>query len=531
MKLTKKITISFVNFLKQNDLLVIFAISLLLSLVATYWSYSNNFIIAYGDSESHLNISKRVVHSLTPGAAQLGGIWLPLPHLLMVPFVYFDSLWQTGLAGSIVSGISFIVATIFIYKTSFLLTKSRLTSVIGSLVFAFNPNILYMQTAPMTELPLIAFFILAIYYFLIFLKNNNKITALITSAFFVFCATLSRYDGWLLALAILGGIILNYIFRKKVNFSEFEGKLVLFSTLAFFGIALWLLWDFLILGDPLYFTNSAFSAKSQQQGWLAQGQLPAYKNLGLSVMYYAVTTYENTGIIMLLLAMLGLLIWLIKEKGLQNKLILPTLITVPFFFYVVTMYMGQSIIFIPQLTPSTFEWDLFNVRYGLMMLPFTAIFVAYLWKRSFKIFKVFILLLTLAQLYIFYNPQANMPITLADGVVGLSASSHPNAEQWLANNYDHGLVLLDDYARTLSIIGAKLPMQNTIYVGNKPYWQESLKKPQKYSRWVVMQKDDTVWKTIYENKGNQGNLFKHYRKVYTSPEILIFKINDNIAKN
>ena len=89
--------------------LVIMA-SIELSALAIAYSYFHNIIIAYGDAESHLNIAKRVVHSLTPGIAQLGGIWLPMPHVLMLPFVYFDFLWRSGLAGSFVSGFAFVVS-------------------------------------------------------------------------------------------------------------------------------------------------------------------------------------------------------------------------------------------------------------------------------------------------------------------------------------------------------------------------------------------------------------------------------------
>src|SRR5688572_6862830 len=94
----------------------VFIISLLLSVGSMAYYFFADQIIAYGDAESHLNIAKRVVHSITPGMAQLGGIWLPIPHLMMVPFVYFDSFWRTGLAGSIVSGISFIVSCIYLFK-------------------------------------------------------------------------------------------------------------------------------------------------------------------------------------------------------------------------------------------------------------------------------------------------------------------------------------------------------------------------------------------------------------------------------
>jgi len=73
----------------------------------------------------------------------------------------------------------------------------------------FNPNILYLQTTPMTELPLIAFsnhFHLLLYRFI---KNNMILTALLCRLF-GFCAALSRYDGWFLIL--FEGLIIFIIF-------------------------------------------------------------------------------------------------------------------------------------------------------------------------------------------------------------------------------------------------------------------------------------------------------------------------------
>jgi len=177
---------------------IVFTIAFILSVAAIELSLVNNWIISYGDAESHLNIAKRVVDSITPGFSQLGGIWLPLPHLLMVPFVFFDPLWRTGLAGSIVSGICFVVSCIAIYKLIFLVTQNRYASFFGFLVFALNPNILYLQATPMTEIPLITFFILSSYFFIKYLYFEDKFTSLIMAAFFGFLATLSRYDGWLL---------------------------------------------------------------------------------------------------------------------------------------------------------------------------------------------------------------------------------------------------------------------------------------------------------------------------------------------
>src|SRR3989344_7518727 len=164
---------------------------------ATVFFYIQDAIVAYGDAESHLNIAKRVVDSLTPGAAQLGGIWLPLPHILLAPFVYFDALWRTGVAGSIVSGIAYIVTAIFLYRLILLLAEERLAAIAGTFVFLLNPNVLYLQGTPMTELPLIVFFTLSTYYLVRFLRSE-QIVHLVAAAFFGFCAALSRYDGWFL---------------------------------------------------------------------------------------------------------------------------------------------------------------------------------------------------------------------------------------------------------------------------------------------------------------------------------------------
>ena len=533
----------------------IFLLAFLTGVIATAWSYSHGYITAYGDAESHLNIAKRVIDSLTPGFAQLGGIWLPLPHIFLIPFVYFDWLWRSGLAGSIVSGIAFIISAVYIYKLTFLLTENKLASFLAALVFISNPNILYLQSTPMTELSLIVFFVLSSYHFILFLKNE-ELLPLIMAALFGFCATLSRYDGWALVL-MEAGILFLYYFPVAFGFgrtdepeteseasddvaspegrsllaetwSLFEGRLILFSTLAFVGIALWLFWGFLILGDPLYFTHSQFSANSQQQSWLARGELPAYHNIFVALKYYFVTSVSSAGVFIFIAALVGMFAFIFNREN-KNRFFILLLLLVPFFFNVATLFLGQSVIFIPSITPITFEWTLFNVRYGVMMAPFAAIFLGYLAYKSGIFGKALLVALIIIQtaLYVIgFSPV----LALDDGTRGLSSfiAKIPDAQNFMASNYDYGIVLTDDYARTVSIIRTNIPMKNIIYIGNKPYWEESLVAPEKYARWIVMQKDDAVWKNIYDRPEVNARLFKYFNKVYTSEDILIFRrIEDN----
>ncbi len=526
-------------------------LSLAFAILASAYSYRHDYIITYGDAESHLNIAKRVIDSLTPSFAQLGGIWLPLPHLLLIPFVHLNFLWRSGLAGSIVSGLCFIVSAVYLYKLAFLLTDSDGAAWFAALAFILNPNVLYLQSTPMTELTLIVFFILSSYFFVRHLFNQKDMLALLSAAAFGFLAALSRYDGWfLVGLEAVALVVINFPYQlnfqkfwqdKKISqllserlgkeefksrWRQMEGSVILFSTLAFLGVVLWLGWGWLILGDPLYFTHSQFSAKSQQLGWLAKGELPAYHSLWTSFVYYCVASLDNIGVILFVLSLAGLATYLFKSNN-RHKLMAAMVLLTPFVFYVATLYLGQSIMFIPGLTPSTFEWTLFNARYGVMMVPVAAIFAGYLFYTSKPGIKTLIVCLLIFQVALFGIGYSKV-ITLDDGTSGLSQAKRPDAERWLAKNYDGGLVLLDDYSRLISIIRSDIPMQNVIYIGNKPYWDQSLQTPERYAKWIIVQQNDAIWESIYQPPVMQGRLYKYFQKVYTSPDILIFKRNPDV---
>ncbi len=495
--------------------------SFFVAILATIDSFYHGYILAYGDAESHINIAKRVVSALSPGLAQLGGIWEPLPHIMLVPFVASDFLWRTGLAGSIVFGACFVVASVFLYKLVFLLTKNKIASLIGFLLFIFNPNLLYLQSTPMTEIPLIMFSLLSVYFFAKYLYGQDKIFSLILAGLFGFFASLCRYDGWCLVMIEALAIVCFELIQKK-SFGKAINRVILFGTLAFFGIVLWFLWNWTILGDPLYFNHSVYSSKSQQRDWLVRNELPAYKNLWVSFVYYFVDSSMNTGFFIFFAGLVGLFVFLFTNKKPQDYLIVLVLIS-PFLFNTITLYMGQTVIFVPSLTPSSFEWRLFNVRYGILMVPIAAIFFSFLFAKSNWNLKLLLIALFFFQTILFATGM-NKTVSLQDGLEGLSSAKIPwDAENFLNKHYDGGLLLEDDFARSMSITRSIVPMQNIIYVGTKPYYEDSLTEPEKFARWIIMQKDDEIWKAIYDNNEVRGRLYKYFQKEYTSDRILIFR--------
>ena len=107
-------------------------------------------LLLYGDAVAHLHIARRVFDSLNPGFRQLGSVWLPLPHLLLLPFVQKMEWWQTGLAGAWPSMACYVLGCAGIYRLARMwLNPSH--AMIAVVFYGLNPGLLYMQTTAMTE--------------------------------------------------------------------------------------------------------------------------------------------------------------------------------------------------------------------------------------------------------------------------------------------------------------------------------------------------------------------------------------------
>ncbi|MES1258011.1 MAG: hypothetical protein ABUS51_06260, partial [Acidobacteriota bacterium] len=131
---------------------------------AVAYFYQTGATLYSGDAEAHLNIARRVVDSRTPGWVQLGTTWLPLPHLLMIPLVRRDWLWQTGLAGAIPSGFLMALAGTFLFAAMHRVFGVTLPAAAAAAVFLLNPNTLYLGSIPMTEPALYASLFALLYF-------------------------------------------------------------------------------------------------------------------------------------------------------------------------------------------------------------------------------------------------------------------------------------------------------------------------------------------------------------------------------
>ena len=226
--------------------LLVGLIAAALSITSTYYYFRHQLILGYQDSFSHLEISRRVVSGLSPGIAQLGGVWLPVPQLLQDLFSWDYLLYRTGLAGAAVSMASYVAATVQLYRLIGLFSGDRRwPAVAGAMVFAVNVNVLYQQSTSMDELPFYAFTNAAVYY-LVKWGETRRSTNLLAASVSSMLAMLCRYEGWFLAVVYVICVIAMG-WRLGYSWRDIRGLALITAT---FGLLIpaggWLLYNYLI---------------------------------------------------------------------------------------------------------------------------------------------------------------------------------------------------------------------------------------------------------------------------------------------
>src|SRR5215471_18385465 len=202
------------------DYVVLTFLSATISISALLFYYHHGATLLYGDAVAHINIARRVFDSRTPGMFQLGTVWLPLPHLLDIPFIANDWFWQTGLGASVPSIVAYVAGTIGVFR----LVRgraSRSAAWIAALIYALNPNLIYMQGTAMTEALYLAFFIWAVVHFSEFVQaartdSRQAAKSLQFCGMTVAAAMLVRYDGWFLAACLAMALLIS-VWRLKLR--------------------------------------------------------------------------------------------------------------------------------------------------------------------------------------------------------------------------------------------------------------------------------------------------------------------------
>ena len=505
----------------------VLALATLLSVVAFLVTYQSGNVLAYNDAISHMMIARRTMFGSESGIAQLGSVWLPLQHVLMLPLIGFDALYYSGIAGAIVSMVSFIAGCGFAYAIIRQLTGSKVAGVVAAAVLALNVNVLYMQSTPMTELPLFAALLGGIYFIQVWI-DRREYRYLVGGAVAMLAATLTRYEAWPV-LAIMTLVVVVAAWRE--NRSDLDSRqrrgrvidlFVVFLVAAFVGIGFWLVWNQVLFGDMFAFQGGEYAKPSL---WLTSSE-PAIGNWSLAFKTFYYATIENVPWPVLIMAGLGLLLFieceLIKnprEHKARGLVILSMLVLVPFF--ILAIYTGQRPLHVLQVNDG-----LYNVRFGLIMAIPAALFAGYLvgFLRKFKAVKIIaaMLVIVIAGFFGVTTLQSGDVVTLNDPVAALKEDRAVWAQKVIDDfkpMYDGGLVLIETFGNE-RLAFKTVPSDQMVYEGTNKNdrWKKALANPADGKiRWIVMRCVPGYRDKVCDALENNSAALAGYTQVYTHP--------------
>jgi hypothetical protein len=556
---------------------IVVALACVLSVAAYLHFYPGGQTIAYDDARSHMLIARRVLMADTPGAGQLGAVWLPLPHILMLPFIWNNWAFYSGFAGSVIMMACYVVGTLFAYKIVWRMTASHAAAAAGAAVFALNPNILYMQSTPMTETLMFTTMLGSVYGLLCWVQTDDsnrfhQIYLLAAGVSALACA-LTRYEGWTMGVTLTGVVlycsfsglslprrllftgglaggvalagyavlhfgivagivalpllVLIYAAIRRVHSRDewhaTEGQVLAFGILGATGPLAWMIWNLAIFGDPLAFQNGVYAKPSN---WVNSGEV-AMHHLWIAFRTYEIATVDTATQPIAILGLLALAVYLLRTRLSAESLpVLSLLVMFPMF--VATLYKGQRPLHVYE-----YYHSFYNVRFGLVMLLPICLVIGFavgeagrlvprrLWAPLRAVPAVAVI--AVAAILAVNGLRTGGIVTLEEPLTSDAAKSSVQADQaatWLRQHYAGGLMLMESYGNEEVAFSSHVPLQDQVYEGSYRLWTPALEHPGYHSIvWVVMHEsaEDQVYAGLHASIVRYG-----YRLVWTNNDYLIY---------
>ena len=166
---------------------------------ALYYSHLG-LALSHYDARAHLVVSRRVFDSMVPGWQQIGAVWLPLPCLIGMLPAQIDVLYRTGAFAIAVSVLSMAVAAWAIARLVGRVTGSAAGGFTAAALMLANPNLLYLQSTPMTEPLLFATTMLSVMLLAEWIDSDAAAFPHAASLA-VAAACMTRYEAWPISAA------------------------------------------------------------------------------------------------------------------------------------------------------------------------------------------------------------------------------------------------------------------------------------------------------------------------------------------
>ena len=497
----------------------IFFLGLAVGLASFFYYYSHHLTVAHYDAKAHLLVARSIVDSIEPGYGHIGANWLPLIHLLYLPFVAVESQYRSGFLPSLMSVFSFALSGWLAFRITHRITGSISAGVVAACIIIANPNLEYLQSCPLTE-PVAMLLLLLAVDGLIAWRESDHAKLPWLSAIWAALGALCRYEGWYLIAGILLLLAVDfwtrYVPRKRAVQS---GILYIIAfglpAAAHFG------YIYFRLGDSFF----RRVAEGNPAPYLT------YKRPLLSFLYHLGELCQMSALAPLLLAAAGLWLFFIQRSEWKRRapillLWLPSLINISALYWGLVYRLRYSVLLLPAvaifcsviITSARgkrsallvlsiavsvlpfLSWILIRTGWsdalvpgpGTMLLPIAAL-VLFMLARAKDLYEWALLGLCILGMQLPLLALENRPILAETLEHGFIEPERHEVLQYLQRNYDGKRILIDMGKLAPLVYDSGLPVKEFVYSeGEEASWYKALKNPEQEVGWLCAQRGDAV---------------------------------------
>ncbi len=470
--------------------------------------YQRGLTLSHYDAKAHLVVARRVLDSLTPEYSQIGAVWLPLPHLLNLLPVQIDAFYRTGASAVALSIASF---ALLCYAAAYLvqqITGSKIAAALSVFAIGTDPNVLYLQSTPMTEPLLFALTLLAIAAAWNWLELERReplaSTAIdrarATTGWLLVAACLTRYEAWLVTSALLGLAVI-----ALVRIGRSVGR-ALSSTLQVAAYPM--------LAVLCFFFHSWFTTGE----WFVTGGFFVPDNVayGQPLAAFGAVTYglrALAGRPFVLVAVAGVLLLAWRSLRARERaaalvaLALVALLALPTYAF----YRGHPFRMRYMIAPTVGVWIMVGIAIG--MLGGWRRHVAGLVAAAWMVASLHPLD---AQAPMVQEAQWDVPASLGRRHVTECLMRDYHGEPILAS-----MGSLAHYMQELSHAG--LNIRNFVHEGNLPHWQKALAHPKGQVGWILAEERAEGGDVIAARTRESSAFLTGFRRVCADGGVALYR--------
>lgn len=210
-----------------------------------------------GDALSRVNQAYSIVMGRDAHLGAIGFIWPPLPSMLEVPLVFVLGRFTSPVfAGQIVSAFFSALLAVVLNRSLEQTRVPRQWRIPLVLFTMLNPLVAYSAINGMTENIFLFFAVAATAELLHWTPGEQR--GLVIAALYMGLGFFVRYEAVAFAGAGVIGLIVR-VWSRPLNQEHLEAILTSFIAPIAYCIGLWVMWNALFAGDPLFFLTGAGS--------------------------------------------------------------------------------------------------------------------------------------------------------------------------------------------------------------------------------------------------------------------------------